>query len=800
MIINYIKLAFRNLFKQKGYSLINITGLALGLACSLFIFIWVFDEVTFNRFHENINRIYRVEQDQMYNGEPYHVNVTPYPSGEGWKNETPEIEEAVRIARTRTHLFEIGDKAFYENNVSAVDSSFFQVFTFPLKSGDAKTALTEPLSMVLSKEMAEKYFGDEDPMGQLIEVDNEHQFKITGVMEKIPANSDVMFSFLVPFDFLRTIGMYQDSWTSNSILTFVMLNENADPGPVGKKITDIKNEHVAASRPDSPASQTVFYIAPLRKLHLYSYFGFGNTPGRIQQVKIFSLIGIFIILIAAINYMNLATARSARRSREIGLRKVAGAKRKQLVGQFLGESVFNVLLATILAVIIVVILMDQFRLVSGKQTELSFLVSGPFLLGTLGILIITSLFSGFYPSIFLSKFKPIQVIQGDPAERKGKGVLRKILVIVQFSLSLLLIIGTALVYKQTKEMKTRDIGYDSSNILVVNMFGEMPQEYPAIKETLLRNPNVEYVSASMALPSNIGSNSGGINWDGRDPDFQPLVSLSVVDHDYPELLKIGMVEGRSFSPDYPSDLADRDSSVGAFMINETLADLMEIEDVTGTQLSFLGINGPIVGVMKDFHFLSMHTELPPLAVALSTAENFQYMMIKVKDGLPLVGAAESVENSWKTVVPDYPFEYRFLDDEYDTMYRSETRIAKLLLFFTIAAIVIASMGLFGLASFLAEKRTREIGIRKTLGSTNTQIIKLMIRQFGELVMIAIVIAIPLSWYFLSNWLENYAYKTDLSIEIFTVPGLSVFIFAILTVFMQAWKASRTSPAVCLKYE
>ncbi len=800
MILNYLKLAFRNLFKQKGYSLINIVGLALGLSCSLFIFIWVFDEVSTNRFHENIDQIYRVEQDQMYNGEPYHVNVTPYPSGEGWKNETPEIEEAVRIAGTGTHLFEIGDKAFYENVVHAVDSSFFQVFTFPLKSGDGKTALTEPLSIVLSKEMAEKYFGDEDPMGQLIEVDNEHQFKITGVMEKIPTNSDVQFSFLVPFDFLRTTGQYQESWSSNSIVTFVMLANNVDPGPVGKKITDIKNEHVSATRPGAPTSETVFSIASLKRVHLHSYFGFGHTPGRIQQIKIFTLIGLFIILIAAINYMNLATARSARRSREIGLRKVAGAKRKQIVGQFLGESVFNVLLATILAVLIVILLMDQFRLVSGKQTELSFLLSGPFLLGTFGILVVTSLLSGFYPSIFLSKFKPIQVIQGDPSERKGKGMLRKVLVVVQFSLSLLLIIGTTLVYKQTKEMKNKDIGYDSSNILVLNMFGDMPQEYNAIRETLLRNPNVQYVSGAMALPSNIGSNSGGINWDGRDPDFQPLVGLSVIDYDYPELLKIAMVEGRSFSPEYPSDMGNLDSASGAFLINETLADIMEIEDVTGTQLSFMGINGPIVGVMKDFHFLSMRTELPPLAIAIAPADNFRFMMIKVKDGLPLEEASKSIENSWKTVVPDYPFEYRYLDDEYVTMYRSETRIGKLLLFFTFAAIVIASLGLFGLASFLAEKRTREIGIRKTLGSTNTQIIKLMIKQFGQLVLIAVIIAIPLSWYLLGKWLESYAYKTDLSIGMFAIPAIAVLIFAILTVLMQAWKASRTNPAVCLKYE
>jgi predicted permease len=800
MILNYLKLTFRNLIRQPGYSFINIFGLALGLVCTLFIFIWVYDEVSTDRFHENIDRIYRAEMDQVYNGEKYHVNVTPYPAGEGWKNETPEIVEAVRIARTRTHLLERGERAFYENYFSAVDSSFFQVFTFPLKLGDARTALVEPLSMVLSEEMAEKYFGDENPVGQLIEVDKEHQFKVTGVLEKIPVNSSVRLNFIVPFDFLRTIGMYQDSWTSNSIATFVMLAENADPGPVGQKITEIKNKHVAEQRPGSPASETVFSIAPLKRLHLYSYFGFGHNPGRIQQVMIFIIIGIFIVIIAAINYMNLSTARSARRSREIGLRKVAGAKRKQLIGQFLGESVLNVILATLLAVIIVIFLMDQFRLVSGKQIELGFLLSAPFILGALGIIIVTSLLSGFYPSVFLSRFKPIHVIQGDPLERKGKGLLRKILVVVQFAMSLILIIGTATVYKQTKEMQKKDTGYDYKDIMVVNMFGEMPDNYQALKEVISSNPNVDYVSASMALPSMIGSNSGSIDWDGRDPDFRPLVSLSTVDIDYPELLGIEMVNGRSFSREYPADMANQDSASGAFMINETLADLINADDILGIQINFLGIRGPVVGVMKDFHFLSMRTELPPLAVVLTDADNFNFMMIKLRDGADPATASESIESSWKSVMPAYPFEYRYLEEDYDEMYRSETRIAMLLLFFTIAAILIASLGLFGLASFLAEKRTREIGIRKTLGSTNIQIINMMISQFSQLVLIAIVIAIPVSWYFLDTWLDNYAYKTQLSFEVFTIPALAVMIFAIITVLMQAWKASRTSPAVCLKYE
>ena len=349
-------------------------------------------------------------------------------------------------------------------------------------------------------------------------------------------------------------------------------------------------------------------------------------------------------------------------------------------------------------------------------------------------------------------------------------------------------------------MQKKDTGYNYKDIMVVNMFGEMPDNYQALKEVISSNPNVDYVSASMALPSMIGSNSGSIYWDGKDPDLRPLVSLSTVDIDYPELLGIEMVNGRSFSREYPADMANQDSACGAFMINETLADIINADDILGTQINFLGIRGPVVGVMKDFHFLSMRTELPPLAVVLTEADNFNFMMIKLRNGVDPATASESIESSWKSVMPSYPFEYRYLEEEYDNMYQSETRIALLLLFFTVAAIVIASLGLFGLASFLAEKRTREIGIRKTLGSTNVQIINLMITQFSQLVLIAIIIAIPVSWYFLDKWLDNYAYKTHLSFEVFTIPAIALMIFAIITVLMQAWKASRTSPAVCLKYE
>lgn len=799
MFKNYITLALRSLSRGWGFSLINIAGLALGLACALYIFIWVYDEWQTDRFHENLDQIYRVVQDQYYNGEAYHVTVTPYPSGDGWKENIPEIEERVRFSYTGNLLLEYEDRSFFERGVIATDSSVFQVFTFPLKYGDPIQALTHPQSLVLSEEMAEKYFGSENPMGKIIEINHQYPFTVTGVAEEIPNNSSLQFDFLVPFEFLHTIGSYNESWFGNSIQTFVMLNPNSDQGPVDEKLTEEVKRHLPPERP-ADTYLTKFMLEPVKRIHLHTYFGFGHPPGRIMQVRIFTIIGLFVILIAAINYMNLATARSARRSREIGLRKVNGARRKQLISQFLGESFINVLLAVLLAALIVILLFDQFRLVSGKQIPLSFVFSGPFLLGLLGIVILTSLLAGSYPSIFLSSMKPVQVIKGDPGEIKGKGWLRKVLVILQYGISLFLIIGTTLVFAQTRYMANREVGFDKEGIHYIRLFGDMRQNYNTLRQAMENNPNVLMVSGAQHLPSSIGSNSGGIDWDGRNPDFQPLVNHTAVDFGFTELIDVPLAEGRSFSREFPTDQFNIETLTGAFMINKTLADMMEKEDVVGTQMEFGGLSGPVIGVIEDFHFLSMRTELPPLAIGVTAPEDYGFMLLRVNKQLPVDQLRQSLETTWNTVMPEYPFESHLLTDQYDRMYQAEQRTSKLMLYFTLVALVISSLGLFGLASFLAEKRRREIGIRKTLGSNNLQVIRLMIRQFTSLVLIAVVIAIPASYFFLKNWLKDYAYRIDLNFWFFVIPAVLIIILAVITVLWQAWRASKTNPAVCLQYE
>jgi len=799
MIINYFRIAVRNLVKQKSYSLINIVGLSLGLATSLFIFLWVYDEVSYDRFNEDIETIYRVEQDQVYNGKIFHVTVTPYPSGEGWKKAIPEIVETVRFGNCGTLLCKYGEKRFYESSIVPVDSSVFDVFTFPLYKGDPSRALTQPNSIVLSHEMAIKYFGDNEPMGQTIVLDNQHNMQVTGVLEKMSQNSSIRFDFLVPFDFTRTLGRYNDSWSSNSIFTFAQLNPNSVPGPVDQKLIEtVKANLDLSSRSGGPDSyQTKFMLAPLKRVHLHQYFGFIHTAGNYRSVIIMSLIGIFILIIASINYMNLSTARSARRAREIGLRKVSGGRRGQLISQFFAESITTSTLAMLIAILLVALLLDPFRTISSKAIHFDALLKGPFIIGLIGMTIFTGIFAGIYPAIFLSGFKPVKVLYGDPSERGGKGVLRKILVILQFTISLLLITGTSVVYLQNNYLRDFDRGYEPENILYIQLFGDMNKSYYEIRDAIKTLPEVEYVSASNHVPGRIGSNGGGMTWDGKPEDLNPLVSQDAVDFDYCKLMGIPVVDGRSFSQDYSSDLYS--DSTGGFMINETLKKIIDEEDIIGMNLSFMGITGPIVGVMGDYNFTSLRNEIPPLATVVTDPRFLRFISLRLNDGdiKPAIG---KIEAKWDEIMPDYPFEYRLLVDDFENQNRAGTRMGTLLLIFTVIAIAIACLGLLGLSAFMATKRTREIGIRKTMGSSAGQIIGLMVRQFSWLIIISIAIGIPLSYYLMDSFLQDYANQIQLRWYVFAVPAFGLFVMAILAVLYQSVKASKTHPSVCLRYE
>lgn len=801
MLSNYITVALRNLVRQRGYSFINIFGLALGISAAMFVFIWVSDEVSMNRFHKHIDRIYRVEQDQDYDGKIYHVNVTPYPAGEGWKKEIPEIETTVRAAQVGALLTKFGEKAFYESRIICVDSTFLKVFTFPLIKGDPNTALREPYSMVLTSEMAIKYFGNEDPIGKVIIVDNRYNFMVTGLLKKLQVNNSMRFDFLVPLDFTKTLGTYVDHWGSNNITTFAMLYKGTDPAPVNKKLTESvkKNIDFTGSGIDPSQFLTKFMLAPFKKQYLHEYFGFGHPAGRIQRVVIFSLIGIFILLIAAINYMNLSTARSSRRSREIGLRKVFGSQRKQLVSQFFAESFVTSVAAMVIALVIIGLLLDPFRLISGKQVHADILLSANFIAGIIGMTIFTAFIAGIYPALYLSRFRPVAILNGDPGDSRGKGLLRKVLVVLQFGISIFLISSTFVIFSQLRYMQNRDLGYNQKDILYVRLFGDLNTHYAALRQAFKATPGILEISAGTHLPSSIGSNSGNITWDGKDPDLDPLVSISRVDYDYTDLIQVPLVAGRGFSEEFPSDMFDPQKSTGGMIINETMAKIIGRDDIIGMNITFSGVTGPVVGIMRDFHFLSMRTEIPPLVISLFPENRMRFLMVRLQPGdRPHV--IEQLRSAWNSVLPGYPFEYSFIEDDYDQLYQNEARSGELMAYFTIIAIFIACLGLIGLSGYMAEKRTREIAIRKTFGSSSGQIVVAMINQFTRLVLIGIAVGIPFTWYYLDQWLKDYAYRINLTWWIFAIPSVIALLLAAIMVSWQAFKASRTNPAVSLRHQ
>jgi len=791
MVRNYILTALRTILRQKGYSFINIFGLALGLACTQIILLWVQDEVSYDRFHENLDQLYRVVEDQYYSGATYHVTVTPYPSGPVWAEKIPEIRESIRLQYTGGMLFRYEDKAFYEGEMRAVDSNFFQVFTFPLIEGDPSTVLLEPFSMVLTEEMAEKYFGKEDPIGKSLQV-NEFHFNITGVARNVPNNSTIRFDFLVPWDFLHTIDRYTDHWGSNSIQTYVRLKENADSGPVDAKLTAIYKENLEDGTTD-------FMLEPFKKQHLFTYWGYQTKPEGIQYVYIFSVIAIFVLIVACINFMNLSTAKASIRAKEIGVRKVVGAKRNNLIRQFYGESLILTIIAVLFAFLLLGTLLGGFNKLSGKEVSLAELFQGDFLLGIFIITLVTAFIAGSYPALLLSSFKPVSVMKGESEHGVKKGTLRKILVVFQFTISIFLIIGTAAAYNQLAYMRNKYLGYDKEHLVYIPMRGDIKTAYERIKGAFENSPHVVSITATRQAPTNFGSNSGGATWPGKDPELRTLITTNAVDFGFVETMKVEIAEGRNFNEQYVSDMTDTSTYEGVFLINETLANIINRDTIVGLQFDFMGVHGPIVGVMKDFHYHHLSNEIMPLAMVVAPTFWLNYILFRIEPG-DVTRTMSDLEEIWKEVLPGYPFDYYFVDQELEERYRGQEVVGKLLRYFAIIAMVVACLGLFGLASFTAEQRTKEFGIRKAMGADGKGLILLISRQFTLLVLISIILGCPIAWFLLNKWLQDFAYRDQLHWWIFALAALFSLVVALISVTYQAIKVSRTNPADALRYE
>ena len=790
MIRNFFHTVVRNISRHKGFTFINVTGLAIGLAASLLILLLVQDELSYDRFHENAGSIYRVEEDQFYSGERYHVTVTPHPSGPVWRERIPEIIDQTRINRLPRLLFRTGDNVFFESSVFAADSGLFKIFTLPFQNGDPETALKDPHSIVLSEKLAKKYFGDANPLGQTITLENKFPFMVTGVMKEIPDNSIFTFEGVIPYSFLKEIGASSDSWGNNSIFTFVRIAEGSDIESVNKKLTDVVIEH-------NPETTTKYLLFPFPDIHLHAQFGYSENRGPVTAIYIFTLIAAFILLIACINFINLSTAKASSRSREIGIRKVAGADRKSMIIQFMSESFVLVTSSMFIALLLVGLFLKAFNNVSGKSFTLTDLLQFKFILSFIITGLIAGFISGIYPALYLSSFKPVAVLKGEPVSGKGNRRLRQVLVVIQFSLSILIATAAIFMNQQLRFLQNKDLGFEKEDLICIPMSQDMKGEYYSFKSELLKETLITGVTASRINPVMISSNSGGASWPGKDPEKGVLIGANGVDYDYLETMKMELVSGRNFSRDFPGDMA-RDTT-GNFLINEEVVKIMDIGDPVGTSFSFLGLNGTIVGVLKNFHFKGADQPIEPMAFALAGTRLLDYILIRLTPG-KTEESLKSVEKVWNGLIPEFPLQYTFIEQDYDNLFRSQIRLAGLLKYFTILALIIASLGLYGLSAYSTERRSNEIGIRKVMGADSSSVVITMAREFLFLVLISIIISLPVGWLIVKNLLEQFAYRIEPGLIVFVLIGAGALIIALLTVSFQAFKASRINPVDALKTE
>ena len=802
LALSYLKTSWRKMIRQKGYTFINVAGLAVGLACALFILLWVQDEASYDRFHVNARSLFRVEQDQSGGQGTFHVNVSQYPMGPAIQAAIPGIETSFRQSFTGGLLVRAGDKAFFENRVVAVDPAFLTAFTFPLLRGDREKALADPRSVVLSEEMAVKYFGAEDPVGRTLVVNDAHSLAVTGVAKKLPRNSTIAFDMLVPFEFLRSLGVDIDRWGTNTILTWVGLRDPGAAAAVGEEITRFMTELFYDSVRGNPEAlarargvrMPRYSLRPLTDIRLKAVFGFGQTVGTIQSVRSFSLIALLVLLIACINFMNLSTARAAGRAKEVGLRKVVGALRRNVATQFFGESGLTVVLALVLALVVVAALRPAFNTLAGKEIQLGALLTAPFLLGLVGVVAVTAFVAGSYPALLLSSLRPSGIFRAGGVAGGRSPLLRRVLVMVQFGLSIALIVGTAVVYRQVGFMQGKALGFDQDRLIYLPLRGSAPSGYPALKAELLRSPLVPFVSGTGQIPTNISANSWNAEWEGRDPENRILIGMTFADFDYPEALGVEMAAGRSFRPEHGTDRR------GAFLVNEEVARLMGLraEDAVGKIFKFQRVEGPIIGVAKNYHYKPVQFPLEPMAVVVSP-EDVRFAIARLGGG-DLPAALAQVESAWKAVYPRLPFEYRFFDEEFEASYRQYERMGAILVWFAGLAVFVACLGLFGLASFLAEQRRKEIGVRKVLGASSGQVIGLLSKEFAKWVVLANVLAWPAAYFAVRSWLRAFPYRTPIPWAPFVLAGAAALAIAILTVSGQALKAARANPTDALRYE
>ena len=812
MIKNYFKIAFRSLWKNKGYSAINIFGLATGLACCLLITLYVTDELSYDRHFKNAGSIYRINSDIRFGGGDLHMTQTSDMMGQLLKKDYPQVEEYTRIYTSDgDKLIKKGDDFINESHVAHADSTFFTVFALPAISGDTKTALNEPNTVVVSEATAKKYFGGVDVLGKNVDVkngENTTPYKITAVIKDIPKESHFNFDFIFS---MKNIEYQWGQLTSHNFHTYLLLKPGTDYKVFEKNLPRYTEKYVlpyiqqfmkVSSMADITKSgnKLEYSLLPLTKIHLYSDYSFEISPsGNIQYVYIFSAVALFILILACINFMNLSTARSAKRAKEVGIRKVLGTERKTLVSQFLVESTITAFISLLIALVIAYFVLPLFNDIAAKSLSVSNLF-GSYILPFLILLpFVVGLLAGSYPAMYLSKFRPIAVLKGNMHTGFRKSNLRNGLVVFQFATSIMLIIGTFIVYNQLKYIQTTKLGFNKDQVLIVDRAYALGNNLQAFKNEVLSMQGVSSGTISSYLPVTNSSRSDNTFFKEAVPDTKNGIDMQSwrVDYDYVRTMGMEIVQGRNFSKDYGSDSS-------AILITETTAKMLGYEEPVGKRIFLPGdkpgdpfIPFSIIGVIRDFHFESLRKKLGPLCLGLDNRGGLASFKVSASNSQLLIA---QMEKKWKSLAPGMPFSYRFMNDSFDEMYRNEQRAGTVAVIFAILAILIACLGLFGLVTYMAEQRTKEIGIRKVLGASVADVVAMLSKDFLLLVAIASIIAFPVAWWAMNKWLQDFEYRVHISVWVFVIAGVAALLIALITVSFQAIKAAIANPVKSLRTE
>ena len=786
MFKNYLKIAWRNLLRNKSFSLLNIVGLSIGLAVTALILIWINFEVGFDRFHEKTDRIYQVNNQYPVEGEIWTWNSTPKIMASVIKNDYPEVEGVSRYFYETPFLFSKDDKRI-KSTGTIVDPDFLKMFSFPLIEGNIETVFEDVNSVVVTEEFAKKLFGTESPIGKIVKVDNADSFKVTGVLKDLPQNTQFTFEFLMPWAYLHQKGWDDENWSNNSIATYVLLKEGTNYKTFSKKIKNLRELHDK----DSPEMETLLY--PYSRTWLYDEFENGKEiGGRIDLIRMFGIIAAIILIIACINFMNLSTARSEKRAKEVGIRKVIGAEKTALVGQFLGESILISFLAAILALLIVFIALPFFSTLIDKPLSLD-MTNSWFWLSALGVILFTGILAGSYPALYLSGFKPSAVLKGTFKKMNSPITPRKVLVVLQFSVAIILITASIIVTQQVKKVQDRQSGYTKNNLVYSIMEGDVEKNYTLIKDELLASGAATSVTKTSAPITEGWSNSWGFEWKGKNEDDKTIVNRFLADDAIVKTTGLQLIEGRDFDlTKYPTDST-------AAMINEAAVKLMKFDEPIGQIIKDNGIEWHVVGVIKDFVLKSPFQKVEPMVIEGAKGW-FNVIHVKLNPELHTTESLAQTETIFRKYNPEYPFSYEFVDQEYAKKFDNQQRTGQLVSLFTLLTIFISCLGLFGLASYMAENRIKEIGVRKVLGASVRNITTLLSKDFLKLVLISIVLAVPVSWYFMSKWLQDFAYRITISWWTFALAGLLALVIAFLTVSYQAVKAAIVNPVKSLRSE